>query len=119
MHRDDERNAVILSRENPAPMRIPGVTVYDLGIDANGIKIDAASYCAESRAKRFRTIPAGHIQLKTAYRQIPGSDPLIAETADFYRHQLRQFARQIFHMHSSPAVSGRRIFVGQQKHFHE
>src|SRR6266516_3381792 len=112
MHRDDERNAVILSRENPAPMRIPGVTVHYLGIAAGGIKIGAASYCAQSRAKRFRTIPAGHIQLKTAHRQITGSDPLIAETADFYWHQLRQFARQIFHMRSSPAVSGGRIFVG-------
>src|SRR5437773_11370532 len=113
MNGDDKRNAVILSRENPAPMRIPGVTVHDLGIDASGIKIDAASYCAESRAKRFRTIPAGHIQLKTAYRQIPGSDPLIAEPADFYRHQLRQLARQIFYMHSTPAASARRTFVGQ------
>src|SRR5882724_1513998 len=102
MHGDDKRHGVILSRENPAPMRIPGVTVHDLGIDASGIKIDAASYCAESRAKRFRTIPAGKIQLNTAHRQIPGSVPLIAETADLYRHHLRQFAREIFHMHSSP-----------------
>src|SRR5438128_10654848 len=119
MHGDDKRNAVILSRENPAPMRIPGVTVHDLGIDASGIKIDAASYCAESRAKRFRTIPAGPSQLKTAYRQISGSDPLIAETADFYRHQLPQFVRQRFHMTPSPAVSGRRIFAGYYQHFHE
>src|SRR6266480_7594077 len=108
MHCDDERNAVILSRENPAPMRIPGMTVNDLGIDASGIKVDAASYRAESRAKCFRTIPAGHIQLKTAHRQLPGSDPLIAETADFYRHQLRQLARQIFHMHTGAAVRDRK-----------
>src|SRR5439155_23352021 len=105
MHGDDKRNAVILSRENPAPMRIPGVTVHDLGFDASGIKIDAASYCAGSRAKRFRTIPAGHIQLKIAYRQISGPDPLIAETADFYRHQLREFLRQLFRIHSTPPVS--------------
>src|SRR4030095_8107808 len=112
MHCDEERNAVILSRENPAPMRIPSVTVHDLGVDAGGIEIDAASYGAQSRAKRFRTIPAGHIQLKTAHRQIAGSDPLTAETADFYRHQLRKSAQQIFHIPPGPAVSGGRIFVG-------
>jgi len=88
------------------------VTVHDLGIDASRIKINAASYGAECRAEHFRAIPAGHIQLKTAHGQIPGLDPLITETADLYRHQLRQFARQIFHMDPGPAISGRRIFVG-------
>ena len=112
MHRNDQRNAVILLRENPAPVGIPGVTMHDLGIDAGGVEIDAALDCTQSRAELFRTIPAGHVQLKTAHRQITRPDLLIAETADFYRHQLGQFPRQIFHMHSGPAVSGRRILVG-------
>src|SRR2546426_11955283 len=53
MHRNDKWNAVILSRQNSTPVGIPGVTVHDLGIDAGGIKIDAASHCAQSRSKRF------------------------------------------------------------------
>src|SRR5437870_13068837 len=105
MHGNDERNAIILSRENPAPVGVPSVTMYNLGIDAGGVKIDTALHCSQSRAKLFRTIPAGHVQLKTAHRQITGLDLLIAEAANFYRHQLGQFARQILHMHSGPAVS--------------
>src|SRR3981081_1849594 len=111
MHRNDEWNAVILLRENPGPVGIPGMTMHNLSIDAGGVKIDAALHRAQSRAELFRTIPAGHVQLKTAHRQITGPDLLIAEAADFYRHQLPKFARQIFHRHSGPAVSARRIFV--------
>ena len=92
MHCDDERNAVILSRKNPAPVGIPSVTMHDLGINAGRIKIDAALDRAQSRAKSFRALPAGHIQLKAAHRQIPGRDLLISKAADFHRHQLRQLA---------------------------
>src|SRR4030088_1014313 len=109
MHCNDEGNAVILLRENPGPVGIPGMTMHNLSIDAGGVKIDAALHCAQSRAELFRTIPAGHVQLKPAHYQITGLDLLIAEAADFYGHQLAQFARQISPRPSGPAVSARRI----------
>ena len=47
MHCDDERDPVILFRENPAEMGVPRMAVHDICVDVRCVEISAASHCAE------------------------------------------------------------------------
>jgi hypothetical protein len=44
---------------------------------------------------------------------------LIAKATNFHRHQFRQFPRKIADVNARAAVDVRRIFVGEEKNFHE
>ena len=47
MHRNDERDAVVLSRQNPAEMGVPRMAMHDIGVDVRCVEIGAAAHCAE------------------------------------------------------------------------
>jgi hypothetical protein len=57
MHREHHRNAIAELRHDSGEMRVPCVKMYDVGIDACGIPIDAALQRREHRLQWFRCAP--------------------------------------------------------------
>src|SRR6266702_7584563 len=118
MDRNDKRNAVILFRQNPAKMAVPGVTMYQVGIDVCGVEINATAYCAESGAQRFWAGETARVELEPDDLEVAFFETLIAKATHFHRHRFRQFPREITHVHTRAAIDVRRIFVGEEKNLH-
>jgi hypothetical protein len=83
-------------------MAVPGMAMDQVGIDVRRIEISAATDSPENGTERFWAIKRIGVQLETPHPQIPVFRILIAEAANFDRHQLRQLTRQIIHMHPRP-----------------
>ena len=43
---------------------------------------------------------------------------LISEAPDFDLHQAREFATEVFDVHSRTTIDGRRIFISEEQRFH-
>ena len=115
---DDQRDSVILSRENSAPVTVPSVAMYNLRVDASGVEIGRALHGAECGTEWLWTIPVSRIQLEPAHGEIARGVILIAKTANFHRYEFCQLARQIFDVHAGAAVGVGRVFICEKKHLH-
>src|SRR5438093_4218784 len=104
MDRNDKRDAVILFRQNPAKMSVPRVTMHQVGIDVCGVEIDAPLHGAESGSQWFRTGEITRVEFEADDLEVAFFEMLVAEATHLYRHRLRQFAREITHVHTRTAV---------------
>jgi hypothetical protein len=93
--------------------------MHEIGIDVGSIEVGASPHRAENGAQRFWASKIGGINLVASDLEIAFFNALIAKATDFHRHHLRQFARKIADVNASAAVDVRRIFVGEEKNFHE
>src|SRR5438876_4244479 len=118
MHRNDERDAVVLSRQNPAEMGVPRMAMHDIGIDVRCVETVAAAHCAEGGAQALRTSEIGCVELETRNFKAAFVEALIAKAAHLDHHQLCQLTREITYVCASPAVNVWRIFVGEEKDLH-
>ena len=92
MDRDDERNAVIYFRENPAEVAVPGVAVDEIGLDICRIKIRAAPDRTKDGTQRLRAVELRCIESESSYGKISVFQFLISKTPHLDRHRLREFA---------------------------
>src|ERR1051326_929107 len=115
MGRDNQRNAVILFREDPAKVAVPGVAMNQIGIDVGSVKVDAALDRPKNGTKWFGTGERVGIHLEAGHGESPLLQTLIAKAAHIDIHGPGQFAREIIDMYSSAAINVRRIFVSQKK----
>jgi len=100
-------------------MAVPRVTMHQIGVDVRGVEIGTSLHRAENRAQRLWATEIAGINLVAGDLEIAFFNALIAKATDFHRHHLRQFARKIADVNASAAVDVRRIFVGEEKNFHE
>src|SRR4030095_16441443 len=117
--RDHQRNSIILFRQDPTEMTIPSVTMHQIGVDVRSVEIGTPPHCAKNGAQRFWAREFTRIYFVAGDLEIAFFDALIAKATNFHRHQLRQFARKIADVNARAAVDVRRIFVGEEKNFHE
>src|ERR1044072_1745604 len=100
-------------------MRIPGMTMHKISIDVRRVKISATLHCTKHGAQWFRTSEMAHVDLIADDLEIAPVEMLVAETTDFYGHCLRQFTRKKPNVNAGAAIDVRRIFISQEKRFHE
>ena len=118
MDGDDEGNAVVQLGEDAAEVGIPCVAMHDAGVDVGGIEIEATLEGAEDGLELFRRSPAGGVEAESVRGQLTCGGVLVAEAADIHRHELGEFAAEVFDMHSGAAVDVGWIFVGEEQGFH-
>src|SRR6266480_4133888 len=118
MDRNDQRNSVILFRQNSAKVTVPRVAMHEIGIDIHCIEVGAPPHCAESGAQRLRASKIARVEFEADDLEIALLKTLVAKATHFHRHYLRQLTRQITHVHTSAAVNVRRILVSQKEDFH-
>ena len=93
--------------------------MHQIGVDVRSVEIGASPHCAENGAQRLWASEIAGINLVADDLEIAFFNALIAKATNFHRHQLRQFARKIADVNARAAVDVRRIFVGEEKNFHE
>src|SRR5438128_10197340 len=118
MGRNDERDAVVELRQDPAEMAVPSVTMDEIGVDVRGIEIDVTLQRAENRLQRLWTSKFTRIKLISLDLESAFFEILIAEATNIDIDGFRQLAREIANVHTGTAVNVRRIFVGQKEDFH-
>ncbi len=95
------------------------MAVHHIRAGGNNIEIHATRQRFKHWANPLiRTVKMRLVQRSTAHGQSGFLILLLAETADFDIHQLRQFSAEVFHMHSGPAVHVRRVLIRQQQCLH-
>jgi hypothetical protein len=70
VHRDDERQAVVQLRQDPAEMAVPSMAMDHVCSDLEGVEIDAALNRAEHQAQWFRTGISAALEPKAAHGRI-------------------------------------------------
>src|SRR5437762_4662678 len=118
MDRNDQRNSVILFRQNSAKMTVPRMTMHNISIDVRGIEIGAPPHCAESGTQWRWASKIPRVDFKANDLEIAFLKRLVAKAAHFHRHHLRQLTRKVAHVHTGAAVDVRRILVSQKDDFH-
>src|SRR5439155_21738673 len=118
MDRNDQRNSVILFRQNPAEMAVPRVAMHEIGIDIRSVEIGASPHCAESGAQWLWTSKIARVEFESDDFEIAFLKMLVAKATHFYLHGLGQLTREVAHVHTGAAVNVRRILVSQKEGFH-
>jgi hypothetical protein len=117
--RDHEWNSVILFRQDPAEMAVPSVTVHEISIDVGSVEVGTSPHRAKNGAQRLWATEFAGIYFVAGDLEIAFFNVLIAKATNFHWHQFRQFPRKIADVNARAAVDVRRIFVGEEKNFHE
>ena len=99
-------------------MGIPCVAVDDLCVDGGGVEIQAALERTENGLELRRAGVVRGVQTEAARGEISDGGILVAEAADLDRHELGEFAAEVFDMHAGAAVDVRRVFVREEEGFH-
>lgn len=115
MHRNHERQSVVQLRQNPAEMRVPGVAMHQIGIDARSVEIRAALDRAEHGAERLWAVKLRGVEAEATHLQIAFIAVLLTETAHLHLDQFRELAREIFHVNPCAAVNMRGVFVSKEE----
>jgi hypothetical protein len=95
------------------------VAVRQIGIDVGSIEVGAPPHRAENGAQWLWATEIVGINLVASDLEIAFFNALVAKAANFHRHHLRQFTRKIADVNPRAAVNVRRIFVREEKNFHE
>ncbi len=115
----DKRDAEELFRQESGHRNIPRMRVDDVDLrDRNHLRqVQAHGFESsfELLLRAFADEPPG---LGAAHVQVAMVGSLIAPAVHFHFDLLRQFAAQVFHMHTGSAVDIGRVFARHQAHSH-
>ena len=115
----DKRDAEELFRQESGHRNIPRMRVDDVDLrDRNHLRqVQAHGFESsfELLLRAFADEPPG---LGAAHVQVAMVGSLIAPAMHLHFDFLRQFAAQVFHMHTGSAVDIRRVFARHQAHSH-
>jgi hypothetical protein len=99
-------------------MRVPRMTMHQIGIDQHSVEIGAATDRSEHGLEWFWAGEPAGIHFEARHLQVAAVDALVAETTHFYRHLLGQFPGEIVYMDPCSTVGVRWVFVSEKKNFH-
>src|SRR5947209_5081610 len=113
----DQRNTVILLRQDPTEMGVPRVTMHQVGVDRGAVEIGAATNSSKHGAQWLRAGEKGRVDLKAVHGKVSLLQTLVTEATNVYWHELAQLARQILHVHAGASVGVRRVFIRKKEEF--
>ena len=119
MDRNNQRQAVIHLRQNPAEMAVPGMAMDQIGLDPGRVKIGATPDRAEDGLQRRRTGKIRRIEIEPSDGKIAVIDFLVTKASNLDRHRPGELAREIIDVDPRSAINVRRIFVREEERLHE